>query len=99
MGTKDVGSEFLPTAAWVRERTDEFARVRMKLARHIALVNKEDSGEKVKVPAASDEKGKTRLKQSKSAKNSKAFELFRYYFLSYANSRMHIRSLLKRYLL
>ena len=59
MGTKDVGSEYLPTAAWVRERTDEFARVRMKLARHIALVNKEDGGgEKVKIPAASDEKGK-----------------------------------------
>lgn len=55
-GTKDVGREYLPTATWVRERTDEFARVRMKLARHIALVKKKDNGERVKVPAASDEK-------------------------------------------
>ena len=70
MGTKDIGSDYLPTAAWVRERTDEFARVRMKLARHIALVNKEEGGEKAKVPSAGDEKGKLATLTYKIFKNS-----------------------------
>ena len=63
MGNNDVDREYLPTSSWVRERTDEFARVRMKLARHIALVSKEGSGERVKVPAAADEKGETHMNQ------------------------------------
>ena len=61
MGNNDIDREYLPTSAWVRERTDEFARVRMKLARHIALVSKEGSGERVKVPTAADEKGEARI--------------------------------------
>ena len=63
MGSNDIDREYLPTSAWVRERTDEFARVRMKLARHIALVHKEGSGERVKVPTAADEKGEARIHQ------------------------------------
>ena len=44
----------------------------MKLARHIALVKKEDNGEKVKVPAASDEKGES-VTYSKNVLDSKEF--------------------------
>ena len=85
MGSNDIDREYLPTSAWVRERTDEFARVRMKLARHIALVSKEGSGERVKVPTAADEKGEARIHLSK--------KLFRFYFTSYAHFSVHIRSL------
>ena len=96
MGNNDIDREYLPTSAWVRERTDEFARVRMKFARHIALVSKEGSGERVKVPTAADEKGEARILSMYNVNSSGfklGFKLFHYYFTSYAHFSVHIRSL------
>jgi hypothetical protein len=53
----DIGDKFRPSKKWQTEQTETFARMRMQLLRHRAVVDKEDAMGKVKLPRREDEKG------------------------------------------
>ncbi len=57
---KDGGlpEAFRPAAEWQKRQTDNFAEVRLRLARHVALVAKQKGRESVKIPPKEDEQGK-----------------------------------------
>ena len=53
-----TGEKLLPSKEWQEEQVKDFTNVRLRITRHVALLNEKGEKTKVKFPKLKDEEGK-----------------------------------------